>query len=285
MSRRIFSLTFAVAIILLAAVPARTQEDKVAKINQYVDQFLAMIPKDYELMRKVQLIKDADLTYQNSLTVSVSDVLDCKNKGEMRLLLGMYIFDSNYAMLFDKRKELQESWEFGFHSAMEKLALQGEAGVAMFPAADLKTIIEDPTNPEHRLILIRDINSQVEAILKQAREKPEFLEVVVDEFYGTIIEGLYVICNLALNEDLSGTKMVALFNGLQQSLGGYAKVEAIFAGDEYFEGMIKKGERAKVLNPINTLLETSGGKLKVEDMKKILSIIEPVRSQVVRKCK
>ncbi|MFH1068099.1 MAG: hypothetical protein V1794_00635 [Candidatus Glassbacteria bacterium] len=285
MSRRIFSLTFAAAIILLAAVPARTQEDKVAKINQYVDQFLAMIPKDYELMRKVQLIKDADLTYQNSLTVSVSDVLDCKNKGEMRLLLGMYIFDSNYAMLFDKRKELQESWEFGFHSAMEKLALQGEAGVAMFPAADLKTIIEDPTNPEHRLILIRDINSQVEAILKQAREKPEFLEVVVDEFYGTIIEGLYVVCNLALNEDLSGTKMVALFNGLQQSLGGYAKVEVIFAGDEYFEGMIKKGERAKVLNPINTLLETSSGKLKVEDMKKILSIIEPVRSQVIRKCK
>ena len=107
---------------------------------------------------------------------------------------------------------------------------------------------------------------------------------MVDEFYGTIVEGIYVVCKLALNENLGRKKIVALFNGLQESLEGFAKVEGIFAGDEYFEKIFEKTEREEVLNPIQSLLKTKGGKLGVEDVKKILAIIEPIRNQVIRKC-
>ena len=284
MLRRILYMTLTAAFILSVAVPVRAQEDKAAKINQYVDQFYEMIPKDSELMKKVKLIKDADLTYQKSLTVPVSDILDCKSKEELRLLLGIYIFDTNYAMVFDKRKEVQEAWELGFQKTMDKLALHGEFGVAMLPGADLKEMLENPLDSQLRGIIIRDVLRQVTAILKRARENPEFLEVVVDEFYGAILEVLYVVCKLALNENLSGKKMVALFNGLEESLGGFTKVEAIFAGDEYFEKIFEKGERAEVLDPIQAILKTNNGKLSVEDVKRILSIIEPIRNQVVRKC-
>lgn len=279
MLRRVLYMTLTAALILPVAPLVRAEEDKTTKINQYVDQFLEIIPQGFELTRKLELIKDADLTFQKSLTVPVLDILDCKSKEELPQLLGIYIFDTNYAMLFDRRKEVTESWE-----TVLRIALHGEFGVAMLPAADLKEMLDNPSNPQMRGKLISNIRMQVTDILKRAREKPEFLEVVVDEFYGTIVEGLYIVCKLALNEDLSGKKMVDLFNGLQQSLGGYAKIEGIFAGDESFEGMLKKGERAKVLDPINTLLKTNSGKLKVEDLKKILSIIEPIRKQVIRKC-
>ena len=284
MVRRILFVTLTATFILSVGAPVRAQEDQAAKINRYVDQFSEMIPDDSELMKKVRLIKDAGLTYQNSLTAPVSDLLDCKSKEELRLLLGIYIFDTNYAMVFDKRKEVQEAWELGFQKTMEQLALHGEFGVAMLPGADLKEMLENPMKQELRSVLIEDVLRQVRAILKRAREKPEFLEVVVDEFYGTILEGIYVVCKLSLNENLSGRKMVALFNGLQESLEGFAKVENLFAGDEYFEKMFEKGEREEVLGPILTLLKTNDGKLSVENVKKILSIVEPIRNRVVRKC-
>ena len=284
MLKRILSMTLTAVFILPVAAQVMAQEDESAKINQYVDQFSEIIPKDFELMAKIQLIKDADLTYQKSLTVPVADLLDCKSKEELHLLLGIYIFDTNYAMLFDRRKEVQEAWELGFQKTMEKLALYGEVGVAMLPAADLKEMLENPTDQNMRSIFVRDILKQIEAILKRARKGPEFLSVVVDEFYGAIIEGLYVVCKLAQNEDLDKKKVVALFNGLQESLGGFDKMEAIFAGDKRFEDMFRKAERDEVLNPIHTLLTTKEGKLKVEDLKEILSIIEPIRNRVVRKC-
>ena len=284
MVRRILFVTLTATFILSVGAPVRAQEDQAAKINQYVDQFSEMIPDDSELMKKVRLIKDAGLTYQNSLTAPVSDLLDCKSKEELRLLLGIYIFDTNYAMVFDKRKEVQEAWGLGFQKTMEQLALHGEFGVAMLPGADLKEMLENPMKQELRSVLIEDVLRQVRAILKRAREKPEFLEVVVDEFYGTILEGIYVVCKLSLNENLSGRKMVALFNGLQESLEGFVKVENLFAGDEYFEKMFEKGEREKVLGPILSLLKTNDGKLSVENVKKILSIVEPIRNRVVRKC-
>ena len=284
MLRRLFSIALAALLILPAASQVTAQQDESAKINRYVDQFSEIIPKDYELMEKLELIKDADLTFQSSLVAPVVDVLDCKDKEELHLLLGIYVFDTNYAMLFDKRVEIQRSWELGFQKTMQELALYGELGVAMLPAADLKEMLENPSDQNMRSIFVRDLLKQIEAILKRARKGPEYLDVIVDEFYGALIEGLYVVCKLAQNEDLNKKKVIALFNGLQQSLGGFDKMESIFAGDERFEKMFQKAERDKVLNPIHTLLKTKEGKLKVEDLKKILSIIEPIRDQVVRKC-
>ena len=284
MLRRILHMTLATLLILSVGAWAKAEEDNSAKISQYVDQLLEIVPKDFELLRNINLIKDADLTYQQSLTAQVADLLDCKSKEELRLLLGLYLFDTNYAMIFNKRKEFQESWESGFQKTMEKLALYGEAGVAMLPAADLKEILENPTDLRLRNILIDDVKRQVTAILKQARKNPEFLEVVVDEFYGVILEGLYVVCKLSLNEDLNEKQMVALFNWLQQYLEGYARMVDVFSGDEYFEEMIKKSQREDVLNPIHDILKANKGKLSVENVKKVLSIIEPIRNPVVRKC-
>ena len=284
MLRRVLHTTLATLLLLSVGTVAKAAEDNSAKINQYVDQLLEIVPKDFELLRNINLIKDADLTYQQSLTVQVSDLLDCKSKDELRLLLGLYLFDTNYAMIFNKRKEFQQSWESGFQKTMEKLALYGEAGVAMLPAADLKEILENPTDLRLRNILIDDVKRQVAAILRQAKKKPEFLEVVVDEFYGVMLEGLYVVCKLSLNEDLSDKQMVALFNWLQQYLEAYARMVDVFAGDDYFEGMIKKSQREEVLNPIHAILKANKGKLSVENVKRILSIIEPIRKPVVQKC-
>src|SRR4030043_527950 len=104
MRGRIVTLTLTALLFLSVVAPIIAEEDKTTKINQYVDQFIDMIPKDVELLRQVKLIKDADLTFQKSLTASVSDVLDCKNRDELRLLLGFYVFDTNYAMIFNQRK-------------------------------------------------------------------------------------------------------------------------------------------------------------------------------------
>ncbi len=284
MLRRVLYMILAAAFILPVSALVRAEEDKTAKINQFVDQFLGTIPKDLEMTGKLEHIKNADLSFQKSLTVPVSDILDCKSKEELRQLLGIYIFDTNYAMLFDKMNEVMESWESGYLKTMKKLALHGEFGVAMLPAKDLKGMLDDPSNANLRDVFVTNIRTQVTGILEVAREKPEFLEVVVDEYYGTIVEGLYVVCKLSLNEDLSGKNMIDLFNELEQSLGGFAKVEAIFVGDKYFEDIFNKSEREEVLNPIQALLKTNNGKLKTKDVKKILSIIEPIRNQVIRKC-
>jgi hypothetical protein len=284
MSRHIISLTLLAVFILSVGAPLKAEEDKTEKINQYVDQLLEIAPQNFELLRRTNLIKEADLTYQKSLTVPVSDMLDCKSKEELRLLLGLYLFDTNYSMIFDKRKEFQESWESGFQKTMEKLAMYGEAGVAMLPAGDLREMLDNPRDRRLVDVIINDIKRQVTAILNKARKDPVFIEVVVDELYGVILEGLYVVSKLALNEDLSSKQMVNLFKWLQQHMEGYEQIVDVFTGDKYFEEMFDRSQRENVLNPIHNILKANKGKLSVEDVKKVLSIIEPIRNQLVRKC-
>jgi len=48
--------------------------------------------------------------------------------------------------------------------------------------------------------------------------------------------------------------------------------------------MLDKGGRENTLRPIQNILAANSGQVSAEDLKKILAIIEPVRSQIVKKC-
>jgi len=77
----------------------------------------------------------------------------------------------------------------------------------------------------------------MDAMFKQAAGDPEVMDVLIDVIYGTVIQGLYVSCELALNNE-SGDKMIALFNAQAQRVEKFDVLLNTFKDPE----LIKNGE-------------------------------------------
>ena len=80
-------------------------------LKQGADKLDALIGESEckALMQNVGLFKQAGLSYQPSLMVPVEGVIGCKDKEQLRILMGMYTFDANYALLFGKKKEFERN--------------------------------------------------------------------------------------------------------------------------------------------------------------------------------
>ena len=78
------------------------------------------------LMQNVDLFKQAGLSYQPSLVLPVEGLIGCKDKEQLRILLGMYAFDANYALLFGKKQEFGAANMLVVKSIPERLNMGGK---------------------------------------------------------------------------------------------------------------------------------------------------------------
>ncbi len=239
--------------------------------------------KTVEMMKNVKLLKDANLSYQKSLTIPLEGVIDCKSQEGLRILLGMYTFDANYAMVFGKRKEFMETREVINSQVLNRLDTRDKLQITPIKPELLKELVDDPDNVEKREAWFKNFQANIDATLKTAASDPEVMDLLVDSLYGSVIEGLYVVCELALNNE-SGDKMIALFNAQAQRLETFDAVFDTFKDPELTE-MVEYVERDPLLDGIKDLIKNKKGKLDRHDVETILAAVKPVRNFLARKCR
>ncbi|MFZ5584710.1 MAG: hypothetical protein ACOZHQ_02145 [Thermodesulfobacteriota bacterium] len=285
--RNLKALTALLAALILAlAAGAALAADKAQVLKEGAEKMEALIceAEGYAMAKKVGLFKEAGLAYQPSLTVPVTGVIACKNKEQLRILFGMYTFDSNYALLFGKKKEFAAAQALLRKDIPEKLKLADKLKVKGMTADELKKVAEAPDDPANRELFLKYAMANIHDLIAKSAKDPAVMDLMVDSFYGAAIQGLYVSCKLALGAGV-GEKLVALFNEQASRLDKANQLVEAYAGDKELAALVEKDERQPVLKPILALLKEKKGNLAEADVKKILALIEPERKALVKACK
>ncbi len=235
-----------------------------------------------ETLDKVGLFKKAGLSYQPSLVVPVEGVVGCKDNAQLRILVGMYTFDANYALLFGKKQEFAAA--NGLRNDIpDRLNLRGKLKFNTFTPAELKKILANPDDPASRGLFVKYASASIHDMLKASKSDQQIMELLVDSSYGAIVQSLYVACKLALAAG-TGEKLVGLFNEQAARLDKLDQALAAYAEDPELDALAQRSQRQSVLKPVGGILKNKKGNLAKADVEKILSLIEPERRKVVGKC-
>jgi len=260
--------------------------DKAQVLKQGADKLEALIceSEGKAMMQNVGLFKQAGLAYQPSLVVPVEGIIGCKDKEQLRMLLGMYTFDANYALLFGKKQEFGATNTLLRKDIIEKLNLGAKLKIKAFTPDELKKILDNPNDPANRDLYAKYAIANIHDWLQAAKSDQEIAELAVCSFYGAFIQGLYVSCKLGLAAG-TGDKLAALFNDQAKRLDKVQQALEAYAGNPETEALVHRSQREPVLKPVAELLKAKKGNLAEADMKKILSLIEPEHTKLVAKCK
>lgn len=285
-SRKLIIAGLITAFALLLATTPLLAAKPDPKLEKAAKTFLDVMGGDegFALMKNVTILKKAGLSYQPELVVPTAGVIDCKSKEQLRVLMGMYTFDANYAGVFGNKKQFLASRKVMYEDIVEKLDLPALRKIRALTPARLKKVAEDPSQPANREALLANWREQIDKQIKMAAKDPELMDVYVDAWYGAAVECLYLSCKLALATGV-GDAMIALFNYNATKLSKIDQVLEAFADDKELAAMVEHGERKQLIDPIVKILKDKKGKLTKEDVGKILALIEPVRAPLVKICK
>lgn len=283
------SKTVAVVVALSAALcltagsaMASSQAQVLQKASQQVGSLIGEA-EGTAMMKNVGLFKEAGLAYQPGLVAPRKGTLACKDKEQLRMLLGVYAFDANYAILFGQKKDFVSIDKLLRKDIPDHLGMADTMKVRALSQEQLKQIAADPESPASRAIYNKAALDNIHNWIAASAKDPEVVDVLVDAFYGSVIEALYVSCKLALAAGV-GDKLVALFNEQSNRLEKTYKVLEAYAEDKELAKAVELGERKPLVKSIMDMLQAKKGKLTEADIKSILAKIEPVRNALVKTC-
>ncbi len=283
---RLAKLWFVLTAIVLCLVAGTVLAADKAQVLKHAAEKLEVIASESQLRElgdKVGLFKKAGFSYQPSLVVPVEGVVGCKSDEQLRILIGMYSFDANYALLFGKKQEFAAA--SGLRNEIpDRLNLKGKLKFKTLTPAELKKVLDNPDDPANRDLYLKYTAASIHDMLEASKSDEKMLPLLLDVAYGGVVESLYVASKLALAAG-TGPKLVAVFNEQASRLDVAHQALSAYAGNAELDALTKRSQRERVLTPVAEILKVKKGNLTEADVAKILSLIEPERSKVVSKCK
>jgi hypothetical protein len=228
-------------------------------------------------------IKDAGLSYQESLTLPVKGSYACKNESQLRVLAGMHGFDINYALIFGRKKEFVNNMKFLNTEVLGRLPKADYVNPNMAAAEETKKLLQDITDPRNLEKYKAFWSKQMDANMKKAANNPELMEALLDNWYGSLIESSFVLCNLALHST-GGDKLYALFIDYMLRVDALdIRMQEFYSSD--YGRSLEQADRKNVFAPIRELIQKKHGLLDRQDISFILSAMKKVRAEYVQPCR
>jgi len=228
-------------------------------------------------------IKDAGLSYQESLTLPVRGSYACKNETQLRVLAGMHGFDINYALVFGRKKEFVNAMKFLNAEVLGRLKKSDYVNPNMVAADETKKLLADITDPQNLEKYKAYWSQQMDANMKKAAKNPELMEALLDNWYGSVIESSFVLCSLTLNST-GGDKLYALFIDYMLRVDALDIRMQEFYNSDYGRAL-EQADRKNVFAPIREVIQKKHGLLDRQDINFILSAMKKIRAEYVRPCK
>ncbi|MBF0527867.1 MAG: hypothetical protein HQK55_01080 [Deltaproteobacteria bacterium] len=280
--KALISAAVTMVMILIVASPGRAEGEN---LKEAAKKFVEIYGKNegVKLLKNLDSLKKAGLSYQENLVVPLEGVSDCKDQDQLRILLGIYMADSNYAMVFGKNKQFLETRQVATKQVFDRLDVRSKIELPKIDAEVMKQYSEDPANETKREDLLKSFTANWEKIFTKAENDSAIMEMAVETAYGATLEGLYLVCKLTIVTEV-GENIVSLFNyqlERQEKLGLLLKS----FNDPYLAGLMKRDERLGQIEPIKKIIQTKQGKLNQEDIKNLLNLMEPIRNGIVAKCR
>lgn len=236
-----------------------------------------------ESMKQINIIKDAGLSYQNYLAIPLKGSLACKDKAQLRVLIGMISFDSHYAMIFGKKKEYFDTLQYINTEIMPRLKELDQLNMSVIVKDSSNIIADGFTKPENLQKYRESYQQQFDQLAEKVASSPDTMVLLVDGWYGAVLESLYVACTLSQNEKW-GDSLSKLFGDQFQRLGKVDKVLSLLKYTKY-ESLAHQPERSKALASIRGLYEKKKGQLDRKDISMILEQVKAARAEYIKLCR
>ncbi len=238
------------------------------KIASEMTRLLADDARDHAKMMKA--LKAAGASYIAQLTIPVDAAAKIKDKDVLRVLWGMYSFDTAYAAVFNKKKEIALKI-----NAANDISRDLNLTLSVMPA--LKKMVA-----ENKAVSVDDFTEtlarEIETILPQVADSPKDIEFWGDAAYGGVIEGIYIVSEIIALNDYS-PEMLKLLASQREHIDFIESIE-IFKPHMKTGTMAEVCKRFEALEPIHQILLNKKEYSK-EDCKKIRSIVTPLRNQIL----
>jgi hypothetical protein len=238
------------------------------KIATEMKTLLANDARDHAKMMKD--LKKAGASYIPELTTPLAKAGEVKDKDVQRILWGMYSFDTAYASVFGKKKEIADRIK-----ACDDLALSLNLSASVMPAMKKlaqkkeEITIDDVTNT---------LASEIENVLPQISDKPKDVEFWADAAFGGVVQGMYIVTELIAMNDYK-PEMISLLSSQEEHI---KFLEAV----ELFKPHLKSGKMAQyckrfeTLEPIHEILLSKKSYTK-EDCEKARVLVTKIRNQIL----
>ena len=282
---KMWFVNVAVALFLFMTAGTALAQEKADVLREQTEKVLKTVAteaKNRESAEKVNLFKQAGLSYQPSLVVPVEGVIECKGKEQLGMLMGMYNFDANYALLFGRKEQFAKAYELR-NDIPNRLGLTGRFTFKTFTPDQIEKVLDNPDDPANRDLYVNYIDANLRDMLEAAKTDPEMLDLFFDFVYGAIIEGVYVACKLSLAAG-TGENLLPLFNEQKTRLDKVWQALGAYAADPELDALVERPQRDRIFKPVIEILTTKKGNLAEADVKEILSIVESDRDKLAFKC-
>jgi hypothetical protein len=283
--RRLAAIILAVAAMILCSGGAWAQNAVQPSIVNHEDPRVMQLLKDAteKILKSMDdsnlsalndslqaRIKEIGLSYDGAIPLSTdAGMLPGKTKDQLYILWGMYSADLAYALDFQKRAD-----------AIVAAMLRVE-DIVEFSSS---TIRDDPAFKNHPKKRARFAYSLAVA----AEKDNSFRPVLNCGFYGATLEAFYILSRLGLASGISADYLALLNDYLprldiaKEMLAAYGG--AIPKGGPYVElvRVLDTVEKGKVIESIMSVFKSAKGKLRENDLRVIISIVEKVRAPYLK---
>jgi len=239
-----------------------------AKISTEMKTLLANDARDHAKMMKE--LKKAGASFVPQITTPLSKAGEIKDKDVQRVLWGMYSFDTAYASMFGKKKEMADRIKTCDDLA-RGLNLSASVMPAMKKLAQKKEeiTIDDVTNT---------LAKEIETVLPQVSDKPKDVEFWADAAFGGVVQGMYIVTELIAANNYS-PEMISLLNSQNEHIKFLEAVE-LFKPHAKTGKMAQVCKRFETLEPVHKILLGKKAYTK-DECEQVRVIVTKVRNQIL----
>ncbi|WP_045212285.1 hypothetical protein [Desulfonatronovibrio magnus] len=186
-------------IFILLASPVVHSAEYQSELSYISNQIISRVDDGdiTEILQQFDLYKEAGLSFQPGLTVPKS--VRNKDNEELAVLLGMIMFDANYAMVFGRMGNSIDNRMFVRTDLLPRLDQGSRLDLNPVRQDLLERLTRDPQDEEARRLVNEHVASQIRSNAEIAENDLEVMQVLVFAYYGAIIQGLYVATSLSMN--------------------------------------------------------------------------------------
>ena len=236
------------------------------------------------MMRRVELVRQAGLSYAPELTVPLTSTLGCKSREDLRVLAGMLGFDANYALAFGHKDIFLTNRAFARDNVTSRLPAAVRLESVPLPAGAAQAILADPDDKQAQQALAAAGSRVIDTMIDTASKDPEVMDLFVDGLYGSTLEGLYVVCRLAMTSDV-GPDVIRLLDEQADRVSRFLGALAAAQDDDSLAMMLDAVDRRALLDPILQRLRDRKGNMTTNDLEWILELVTPQRAQYAAACR
>ena len=280
-SVRLVSILALLALLLSVAAASAIQTLK--PMSPVLKQVLGG-DQSQEMMRKIELVRQAGLSYAPELVVPLTSDFTCKDPEGLRILAGMLGFDANYALAFGNKDAFFKNREFARNNVTGHLPAAGKLENPPVPAKAMETLQTNPDDVEARKALAVAGEKTIARMIEAADEDPEVLDLLVDGLYGSTVEGLYVVCSLAMTSEV-GPELVQVFNDQAERINRLLVPLKNAQDDKTLVTLLEVTERKGVLEPVMARIQQRKGNMTLADVQWILAQVTPEREKLAAACR